>query len=146
MVSTINHVVKLKQCRALDEVKATRKLTASEYRRFRGMVKDVGLEGASFDKVSWVYPLFIPSEPRVTVFSEEPRRISIGLVLEKRGFVGVVGDADLEAACLSHAGSFLYFVGKIEEKRKGERTFLNVRPRGWLVAEVEGEGQARGKK
>ena len=139
-------MVKLKQCRALDEVKANRKLTASEYKRFRGMVKDVGLEGASFDRVSWVYPLVIPADPRVTVFSEEPRCVSIGLILEKRGFVGVVGDADLEAACLSHAGSFLYVVGKIEEKRKGERTYLNMRPRGWLVAEVEGERRACGKK
>jgi len=137
IVAGVNHVVKLKKpCRALVELKATRSLTGTEYQRFRRMVADVGLEGAPFDDASWVYPLVIPTEPRVTVFSEDPRQVSIGLRLVGRGFVGVVGDAELEAACLAHPGSILYVACKLEEKRKGGRTFLNARPRGWLVVEA----------
>lgn len=132
-----NHVVKLARCRALEELRAGRPLAPHEYKRLRGMVADLDLGGAPFDEVSHAYPLMVPREPRVRVFAEDPRCVSVGLRLAGRGFVGVVGDATFEAACLAHPGSIVFAVGRLEERSKGDRTYLNLRPRGWLVAELE---------
>ncbi len=131
------HFLRLPATRALAERKARRPLTADEYARLHAQVPEVGLDGAPFDEASWVYPLEIPPAPRVVVLDEDPRRVSVGLANGKGRFVGVVGDAAFESACLNHPGAFVYAVGRVVERRKDDRAYLNLRPRGWVLVEVD---------
>ena len=110
------------------------------------LIPEVGLEGAPFDEVSWIYPFRIPREPRVVVLAEDPRCVSVGVHYTRGQNVGVVGDAEMEEACTAHPGAFLYVVSKIQERRKGDRTYLNVRPRGWFVVDVTEKMRNTNKK
>ncbi len=134
----VENVLRVTSCRAQAELKGRQPLTAREVERFRSMVPDVGLEGALFDEMSWVYPFRIPVKPHVVVLGENPRCISVGVRFTRGRLVGVIGDATLEAEYLAHKGAFLYVVGALKERKQGDKIYLNVRPRSWVVVEVGG--------
>jgi len=129
-------VVRVPTCRASIELRARRPLTPAEVEQFRAAIPDVGLAGAPFDDASFIYPFRIPGEPRVVVLGEAPRRVSLRLLYKQGLCVGVIADPELEAAYATHPGAFLYVVGALQEHKKGDKTFLDVRPRGWFVVEV----------
>ncbi len=136
MTPVEGRVVRLLTCRASIELQARRPLTPTEEDQFRAAIPGVGLAGAPFDDASFIYPLRIPREPRVVVLGEAPRRVSLRVLYKQGLCVGVVADPELEAAYTTHPGSFLYVVGALQEHKKGDKTFLDVRPRGWFVVEV----------
>ena len=136
MGDTECHVLRVPTCRAQIEVQARRPLTPAEEERFRAAILDVGLAGEPFDEASFIYPFQIPADPYVVVLGEAPRRVSVRVRYKQGLCVGVVAGEELEAAYLAHPGTFLYVVGAIQERQKGERSFLDVRPRGWLIVEV----------
>ncbi len=131
-----SHFLRLPTTRALAERKARLPLTKDEYKRFHAMIPEMGLKGAPFDEVSQAYPLVIPTGPRVIVLNESPRRVSVGLQDASGRFIGVSGDEIFEQACFEHPGAFLYAVGSVTERPKGDKVYLNLRPRGWVVVEV----------
>ncbi len=130
------HVLRLPSARALEERKARQAMSPADYERLAGLIPEMGLEGAAFDSVSRVYPLEVPASPRATVLAENPRRVSIGLLNDHGQYVGVIGDTVFEEACVACPGALLYCVGKITERTKGDRVYLNLRPRGWVRVEV----------
>ncbi len=66
-------------------------------------------------------------------------RVSLRVLFKQGLYVGVIADHELEQACLVHPGAFLYVVGTLQERQKGEKLFLDVYPRGWRVVEVGGD-------
>lgn len=69
---------------------------------------------------------------------ENPRRVSLRVLFKQGLYVGVIADHEIEQAYLAHPGAFLYVVGTLLERQKGEKSFLDVHPRGWRVVEVGG--------
>jgi hypothetical protein len=133
----IDRVVLVSHCRAFLELKDRAPLTSEEWGRFRNLIVDCGLKGIPFDDVSYLYPLQIPSKPRVQVLQDVPRVVSISTLYDRTGFVGVIGDKELEDHYLAHPSAFIYAVGKLEKCKKNEKEYTNLRPRGWLVVQIE---------
>jgi hypothetical protein len=129
----MNRVLKMDNCRALRELKGQQPLTESEYQRLDQLAEECPLVGEHFDEVSTVYPLQIPIEPKVRLLDETNHIVSVVVLLNRNQYVGVIGDKELEDAYLTYPGGFLYCVGELEKKIKGEMTFWNLRPRGWKV-------------
>jgi len=128
--------MRVPSCRAQSELKSWHPLTAGEVERFRSLVPELGLEGSQFDEMSWVYPFRIPGKPYVVVLGDGPRCVSVGLRFTRGRLVGVIGDAALETEYLAHPGAFLYVVGVLQERKQGDKVYLNIRPRSWVVVEV----------
>ena len=142
----MDKIVTVESCRAYLELKGREPLTEKEYRRLLQLVATCRLQGEPFDEVSWVYPLRIPTAPHVTVLSEEPRVVAVGVQHNKNKFVGVIGDAKLEMLYNNNLGEFIYAVGEIVSKKKGDKEYWNLRPRGWLVVRIKPESVLKRKK
>ena len=128
-------VHKLERCRAIDQYKEKAPLTAHEYDRLLEMAVDCPLTGMPFDKASFLYPLFIPPSPQIRILCEDPEVISVSLRFNFSQFIGLVGNRDLKETVLAHPGAVLFAAGNIIKKEKGTHTYLNLRPRGWLIVE-----------
>jgi hypothetical protein len=119
------------------ELKDRSPLTEDEWVRFRGLISECGLKGMPFDDVSYVYPLQIPQHPRVRVLQESPRVISALGLYDRSLCIGIVGDAEFERHYAAHSSAFVYVVGKYEKVLKDNREFYNLRPRGWVIVEID---------
>ena len=133
----IERLITLPTCRAFMELKDRSPLTEVEWGRFRGFISECGLKGMPFDDASYVYPLQIPQHPRVRVLHESPRVISALGIYDRSVCIGIVGDAEFERHYSAHAGAFVYVVGKYEKVLKDNREFYNLRPRGWVIVEID---------
>ena len=123
----------LDRCRALNECKERIPLTPYEYQKILDLAVDCPLAGMPFDQGSYLYPLQIPLSPQVRALNIDSEIYSVSLILNLARFVGIIGDTELKSAVLEHPGAILFAVGNIVKKYKGESTYHNLRPRGWLV-------------
>ena len=123
----------LDRCRALNESKERIPLTPYEYQILLDLATDCPLAGMPFDQGSYLYPLQIPLSPQVRLLSSDSEVYSVSVKLNFTKFVGIIGDLELKSAVIKHPGAILFAVGNIVKKIKGESTYHNLRPRGWLV-------------
>jgi len=113
------------------------------------MAESCPLAGEHFDEVSWLYPLRIPLEPKVHRLDETSDAVAVVTLFNRNQFVSVIGNQELESSCKAYPGSFLFCVGELEKKIKGDMVFWNLRPRGWKlypVHECIETGQEKGIK
>jgi hypothetical protein len=141
-----DRVVIVNSCRAFQELKDRSPLTEVEWQRFRAQIIECGLKGLPFDEVSYIYPLQIPSKPRVQLLQESPRTISVLGIYDRSNCVGIIGDSELESYYLTHIGAFIYVVGKLDKCKKNDKEYLNLRPRGWLIVQVNASDEHVEKK
>ena len=123
----------LDRCRALNESKERIPLTLYEYQILLDLAVDCPLAGMPFDQGSYLYPLQIPLTPQVRVLSKDSEVFSVSLKLNFTKFIGLIGNLELKSAVIEHPGAILFAVGNIVKKIKGESTYHNLRPRGWLI-------------
>lgn len=141
----MNRLLKLSTCRALRELQGQEPLTDEEYDRLEKMAEICPLEGEHFDEVSWLYPLRIPLQPKVHLLDEGTHVISISVQYNRRSYIGLIGDEELETHCLQNPGGLIFAVGEMTSRVKEGREYLNLRPRGWKIRPV-GEIGDRGNK
>lgn len=132
-VDKMKRVYTLDRCRALNKSKGRIPLTPYEYKILLELAVDCPLAGMPFDQVSYLYPLQIPLSPQVRILSNDDEIFSVSLRQNFSKFVGIIGNLELKSAVTEHPGAILFAVGNIIKKIKGENTYYNLRPRGWLV-------------
>ena len=143
---TIERIVKVTRCRVYTELKDRTPLNAEEWDQFRNQIVECGLKGIPFDDVSYVLPLQIPLKPRVQVLQEQPRTVSVLTIYDRTNLVGVIGNEELETIYQAHLGAFIFAVGKLEKCKKNDREYINLRPRGWLLVQLEGQNKNQNKE
>jgi hypothetical protein len=133
----MNHILTLKSCRALGELKGKEPLTEQEYAILAQLAESCPLQGEHFDEVSWLYPFRIPLEPKVRLLDDREHTISALVIYNKSTCVGLIGDAELETHYLRYPGALIFAVGEIMAKMKDGKEYKNLRPRGWMIFPVK---------
>ncbi len=136
----------LDRCRALTECKGRTPLTTYEYKKILELAIDCPLAGMPFDEVSYLYPLLIPTTPQARSLSTDSEVISISLRQNYTKFISVIGDMELKTNVMAHPDAILFAVGNIIKKIKGEKTYFNLRPRGWLIIVDPEYSKRQGRK
>lgn len=130
----VTRILRLSVCRAMRELQGQEPLTEEEYGKLEKMAEICPLGGEHFDEVSWVYPLRLPSEPKIRVLDEGAHIVSVAVLYQRNQWVGLVGDEEMAEICRQYPGGLIFAVGEITTKTKEGRDYLNLRPRGWLIA------------
>lgn len=138
----MNHILTLKSCRALGELKGKEPLTDQEYGNLAQLAETCPLQGEHFDEVSWLYPLRIPLEPKVRILDARDHTISVLVIYNKSTCVGLIGDAELEIHYTKYPGALIFAVGEIMAKTKDGAEYKNLRPRGWMVFPVKSSDES----
>jgi hypothetical protein len=133
----MNHVLTLKSCRALSELKGKEPLTAQEYEGLAQLAETCPLQGEHFDEVSWLFPLRIPLEPKVRILDEQDHTVSVLVIYNKNICIGLIGDAELESYYIQYPGALIFVVGEISTKSKDGVEYKNIRPRGWMLFPIK---------
>jgi hypothetical protein len=129
----VNRILKFAACRAMRELQSQEPLTEEEYKRLEKMAEICPLEGEHFDEVSWVYPLRLPSEPKIRILDEQAHIVSVAVLYQRNQWVGLIGDEEMNQLCLQYPGGLIFAVGEITKRTKEGRDYLNLRPRGWMI-------------
>jgi hypothetical protein len=142
----MDRVLHLSSCRAAIELKDRAPLTESEINHFLGMIPECGLKGQQFDEVAYLYPFQIPKAPKVTVLAEVPRVVSVLGKFDRDTLIGIQGDEELEKVYCANPGAFLYVVGVMSKRVKDGRQFWNIRPRCWVIVQVDASKIQKGEE
>lgn len=130
-------VMYLKTCKAQRERDCLGPLSLDEFNRMKELIPGCPLEGQQFDELNNLYPFLIPKKAVIHCLSEVDGVYAAGVQYNRKKFVMVSGDLEMVEAYKMNLGEFMFVVGKIYEKVKGEMTFYNVRPRGWIIVSMK---------
>ena len=135
-------------CKALTKLREKTPLTEREYEKLLELVLECPIEGMPFNTQSQMYPLEIQKTPIIRQFSEDPYVVSVTLRWNSGDLVSVIGDRELETAVLKNPKGIIFAVGRIYKRIKENRTYLNLRPRGWILVldKIAAEEQKRLEK
>lgn len=126
-------VLIVEHCKSLIKLREKSPLSEREYEKLIELVLECPIEGMPFDEQSQIYPLEIQKHPIIRRFSEEPYVVSVTLRWNSGDLVSVIGDQEFESAVLGNPKGIVFAVGRIYKRIKESRTYLNLRPRGWLL-------------
>lgn len=139
----MNRVIEIdeSELRAQKELGFHLPLTNEEYKRLKDRIPYVPLAGEHFDELNSIYPLHIPEKPVFYSINGDNTAYSLLLRLQNKS-ISVIGDEEMKTLYMSHAGHYIYGVGAIYETHKNEKTYINMKVRGWLLVKLKSKRSA----